>query len=168
MTKEGSESTVPPHILKGVGRDQGYWSNTVLFKVTADGTKPTKGYPGDAGFDLYSAAAVTIDGGDSKDIPTGLFIALPPLLWGHIVPRSSTFRRHHIHVIDAVIDNGYRGEMYIQCVNPNRYPVSIPKGARIAQLIFHQIIDLKWEQILGRQELPPTERGQRGFGSSGI
>lgn len=159
---------IPPHILKGEGRDQGYWAKTILFKLGPNGCQPTKGYEGDAGFDLYSAASVTIDGGDSKDIPTDLFIALPPTYWGHIVPRSSTYRRHHIHIIDAVIDNGYRGEMFIQSVNPNRYPVSIPKGARIAQLIFHQIIDMKWEPILGRQELPPTERGPRGFGSSGI
>lgn len=148
-------------------RPHEYWGDRILFKLGPDGKEPTKGYPGDAGFDLYASSDITIEGGDSKDIPTDLWIALPQAHWGHIVPRSSTFRKYKLHVIEAVIDNGYRGEMYIQVVNPNRYPISIVKGTRIAQLIIHHIIDVKWEQLPGRQELPPTERGQRGFGSSG-
>ena len=89
--------------------------------------------------------------------------------------RSSTTKRHGIIVLDGIIDNGYRGEMFAQVYNP--VPPSaigpgwikentrvIPKGTRVAQLILHKIYDVLWvEQAI----LPESKRGSNGFGSSG-
>lgn len=144
------------------------WGSRVLFKLEEDAKTPTKSYDGDAGFDLYTHREIVVEGFGkgraSYDVPTGLFLALPQGYWGHIVARSSTFRRYGLHIISAVIDNGYRGEMFIQAVNPNPNPTILPKHTRIAQLILHKIYEVQWEQV---KELPTTERQGNGFGSSG-
>lgn len=144
------------------------WGSRVLFKLEEGAKAPTKAYAGDAGFDLYTNREIVIEGFGkgraSYDVPTGLYLALPEGYWGHIVARSSTFRRYGLHIISAVIDNGYRGEMFIQAVNPNLAPVIIPKHTRIAQLLLHKIYDVQWLKV---EELPATERKENGFGSSG-
>lgn len=149
-------------------RPDEFWGDRVRFRLEEGATAPTRAYEGDAGFDLYTSSEVVIEGFGkgraSYDVPTGLFIALPVSYWGHIVARSSTFRRYGLHIISAVIDNGYRGEMFIQAVNPNPAPAIIPAKTRIAQLILHRILDVKWQQV---DVLPESERKSNGFGSSG-
>ena len=126
---------------------------------------PTKTYPGDAGWDLYVSRDVVIPARSFTDIHTDIAIAMPEGLWGRITGRSSTLRKYGLLVNEGIIDNGYRGELFAGVFNLTDHDRFVPAGARIAQLIFHWLIeDLQWEPTM---VLPPSQRQGRGFGSSG-
>ena len=140
----------------------------VLFsRITDDAVAPSKAYPRDAGWDLYTSASTTIAPQTRVDVPTGIEAALPHAFWGHILPRSSTLRKHGLQVVTAVIDSGYRGELFVQVYNPTDASVTVEIGARLAQLILHRTERVQWVEC-PPGELPPGERGDSGFGSSGI
>lgn len=124
---------------------------------------PEKSHEGDAGWDLFSSEAVTLREGASTNVPTGISAALPYQTWGLIVPRSSTLRKWNLEIIPGVIDNGYRGELFIQA---RAYQsVAIPPGTRLAQLILMPLIQTEWVEV---ENLPDSSRGTGGFGSSGV
>lgn len=139
-------------------------SDIQFTKDSEDVPEPSRGYPGDAGWDLVSTGDVTVPARSQADVPTGIRVALPQGFWAQIITRSSTFRKHQLHVIEAVIDNGYRGELFIQVVNPMPYDTMISKGTRLAQVILHRIYDMRWVEV---EKLPNSERGNNGFGSTG-
>jgi dUTP pyrophosphatase len=126
---------------------------------------PTKAYPGDAGWDLYVSRDVVIPAYSFTDIHTDIAIALPEGLWGRITGRSSTLRKYGLLVNEGIIDNGYRGELFIGVFNLINHDRFIPAGTRLAQLILHWLVeDLQWEPTI---VLPPSQRQDKGFGSSG-
>lgn len=125
---------------------------------------PTRAYDGDAGYDLYASQATLCEPQKYTDIPTGVHVALPPGIWLHMVGRSSTLRNSGLLVISAVIDCGYRGELFFGVFNTNHHPVAIDKHQRLAQVVPHQILTLNFQLV---DELPTSERGNNGFGSSG-
>jgi dUTP pyrophosphatase len=126
---------------------------------------PTKAYPGDAGWDLYVSRDVVVPAHSFIDIHTDIAIAMPEGLWGRITGRSSTLRKYGLLVNEGIIDNGYRGELFIGMFNLTDHDRFIPTGTRVAQLIFHWLIeDLQWEPTM---VLPPSQRQDKGFGSSG-
>jgi dUTP pyrophosphatase len=125
---------------------------------------PSKAYPDDAGFDLVCTEAKTLMEGDTVDVSTGIAIAMPPGWWGRIVGRSSTMRKRGLMVIEGVIDAGFRGELFTCVHNPREFQVTIEPGDRLAQLLFLPVPTVHWVE---RTELPASERGTNGFGSSG-
>jgi dUTP pyrophosphatase len=130
------------------------------------GQQPGYGKPGDAGFDLYVDVEqpVEIPPGGFANIPSNIAVQLPPRLWGLIVGRSSSWKRR-LYIAPAVIDAGYRGDLYACTWNVSDQPVVIAAGERIAQLIPMPLIapDISWT----RTPLDPSERGTDGFGSTG-
>lgn len=138
--------------------------NYMKYRLEPGAKKPTKSYPGDAGWDLYTSQEVAIGNGQRGIIKTGVFVSLPHGFWAHLVSRSSTLGKHGLLVIDAVIDNGYRGELFVQVQNPGTKTAIVPAGNRIAQLVLHRIHDVIWDEV---QNLPESKRGENGFGSSG-
>ena len=105
----------------------------------------TKTYPGDAGWDLYVSRDVVIPAYSFTDIHTDIAIAMPEGLWGRVTGRSSALRKYGLLVNEGIIDNGYRGELFIGVFNLTNHDQFIPAGTRLAQLIFHQLIeDLQW------------------------
>lgn len=140
------------------------WVPAIQFTLSSGAQQPSRSYPGDAGYDLYVSQDTLVLGGDTKDIPTGLRISLPEGVWVHMVGRSSTIRNYGLLVIPAVIDNGYRGELYFNVYNTTSEPVYARKGQRLAQIIPHQILNFRWK---GVSELDESERNTKGFGSSG-
>ena len=135
-----------------------------IYTVEGGGQPPTKFKPGDAGYDLYCNEEVYVHPESTVNIHTGVSVALPRTTWAQIMPRSSTMQRHRLHVLSAVIDNGYRGELFIQVYNPTHTVVRVEKGWRLAQLIPHALIEVDW--IEGR--LSTSEREDAGFGSTGV
>lgn len=136
----------------------------VLFTVGEGGITPRKAYAGDAGFDLFSSREVVVPPNSYFDVPTEIRAALPSGFWAQIISRSSTYRKYRLQVVEAVIDNGYRGELFIQVINNGSAPVTVERHSRIAQLILNRIEPIVWVETA---ELPPSDRGERGFGSSG-
>ena len=128
---------------------------------------PTKVYPGDAGWDLYVSRDVVVPAYSFVDVHTDIAIAMPEGVWGRITGRSSTLRKYMLLVNEGIIDNGYRGELFIGVFNLTNHDRFIPVGTRIAQILFHRLVEkwgLQWEPTM---VLPPSQRQDKGFGSSG-
>lgn len=139
----------------------------MMFKVGPGGVLPTRGHRFDAGLDLYTSRDVVIPPHQFVDVPTDVAGALPDYHWGLLIGRSSTLRKHGLLVHAGVIDQGYRGELFAGAMNLTDEPVRINKGDRIAQLI---PVPMPLSGVYPAQvaELPEGERGNAGFGSTGV
>lgn len=118
---------------------------------------------GDAGFDLYVASTIKIPPKTVIDVPTNLNIDPIDNIWFEIKARSSTFKKRNLEVQDAVIDNGYRGDLFAVVFNPGDSEVHLRSGERICQIVPHRLVPIKFME----GELSKSTRGRNGFGSSG-
>jgi dUTP pyrophosphatase len=137
-------------------------------RIDPEASLPSYARAGDAGLDLSSSVDAEIGPGDRAMIPTGLAVAIPAGHAGLVLPRSGLASRHGLTLANApgLIDAGYRGEVTCAVVNLDRErPVAIRRGDRIAQLVVVEVPEVRPVWV---DELPPTERGTGGFGSSGI
>lgn len=127
---------------------------------------PTQANPDDGGWDLYSTQEVTIQPGHRQAISTGIALEIPSGYVGLIWPRSGLSVKKGCDVLAGVIDAPYRGEIKVclQNCDPNE-PIVINVGDRIAQILFQH--SPKFQLVLA-EELSDTQRGEGGFGSSGI
>lgn len=121
-----------------------------------------------AGCDLAAALdePVVVSPGRTCRIPTGLAIALPPGYEAQVRPRSGLAARHGLTVLNApgTVDADYRGEIQVLLVNLGPEPVTIAPGDRIAQLVVAPVARAHFIEV---ESLPPTPRGEGGFGSTG-
>lgn len=140
----------------------------VPFKRLDDGAVlPTYAHPGDAALDLSANADVEVGPGERAMVPIGLAVAIPEGHAGLVLPRSGLASKQGLTLANApgLIDSGYRGEVTCAVVNLDRSrSVSIRKGDRIAQLLIVPVpaVAPEWAD-----ELPTSERGEGGFGSTG-
>lgn len=129
-------------------------------------TLPARAYAGDAGLDLTTCERVELAPGERAVVPTGIAVAVPEGFAGFVQPRSGLAARHGITIVNApgLIDSGYRGEIRVVLLNtdPSETFVAEP-GERIAQLV---VLPVPGLQLVEVDELPASERGARGFGSS--
>lgn len=121
---------------------------------------PRRAYAGDAGLDIAIQEDVTIYPGESEYCSSGVKLLLPVGLYADVKTRSSTFKKR-VHVIPTVVDNGYQDEISTIVSNPNSYPVTIPAGSYLAQVVVspYFTFDNEPKERLG-------ERGNNRFGSS--
>lgn len=128
---------------------------------------PTYAHPEDAGLDLMAAEAVTLPPGGRALVGTGIALALPRGYAGLVLPRSGLALHRGVTLLNApgLIDAGYRGEVKVLLVNHGAAPVELRRGERIAQLVVQRVEPVGLEEVA---ELPPSSRGARGFGSTGI
>lgn len=127
---------------------------------------PARAYPGDAGLDLAACDRVELGPGERAIVGTGLAVAIPDGYAGFVQPRSGLAAEHGISVVNApgLIDSGYRGEVRVVLLNTDAArPFVIEPGMRIAQLVVLAAPELDVVEV---EELPASERGDRGFGSS--
>jgi len=127
---------------------------------------PVRAYPGDAGLDLAACDRVELGPGERAVVGTGLAVAIPEGYAGFVQPRSGLASRHGISVVNApgLIDSGYRGEVRVVLLNTDRAEAFvIEPGMRIAQLV---VLPVPAFELVEVDELPESERGVRGFGSS--
>lgn len=135
--------------------------------VLGDGAKrPYKKYSGDAGWDLFVSRPCVIAPGETVDVHTDIRIDMPPKTYARIVGRSSTLRKHNLLVNEAIIDNGYTGEMFICVHNLGSEPFHVEPGMRLGQMIFGTIDDVRWCEVDDIKP-DPRKRGNNGFGSTG-
>ena len=127
---------------------------------------PTYARQDDAGLDLRAAETTTLEPGARAMVPTGLAVAIPSGYAGFVLPRSGLALRHGLTLLNApgLIDAGYRGEIKVLLINHDRASVTIARGERIAQLVLQPI---ERADLIEVHELPPTDRGAGGFGSTG-
>ena len=126
---------------------------------------PTKANINDAGFDLYSIIDTVIPTKQRKTVNTGIAIQMPDNMAGLIWPRSGLSVKKGIDVLAGVVDAGYRGEIMVCLYNTSDENVAIHAGDRIAQIIFQEVprVSMEFHSKLGS-----SQRGENGFGSSGV
>jgi dUTP pyrophosphatase len=135
-------------------------------KVRPDAVVPSRAYAGDAGLDLAATERIELGPGERAVVPTGLAVAIPDGYAGFVQPRSGLASRHGITIVNTpgLVDSGYRGELKVVLHNTDRtQPFVVEAGMRIAQLVVLPIPDVELVEVA---ELPASERGGRGFGSS--
>jgi dUTP pyrophosphatase len=128
---------------------------------------PAYAHPGDAGADLCAAEDVVLPPGGRATVGTGLAVAVPDGFAAFVHPRSGLAARHGITVVNApgTVDAGYRGEVRVVLLNTDRdEPFTVRRGDRIAQLVVQPVTRVRFSDVA---ELPPTPRGEGGFGSTG-
>ena len=129
-------------------------------------TLPTRAYDGDAGLDLAACERVELGPGERAVVGTGLAIAIPAGHAGFVQPRSGLAARHGIAVLNSpgLVDAGYRGELRVVLLNTDRSErFVVEPGMRIAQLV---VVPVALPEPTEVTELPESERGEKGFGSS--
>jgi dUTP pyrophosphatase len=124
-----------------------------------------------AGMDLSAAvlesAPIVLAPGERAAIPTGLQLAIPEGFEGQVRPRSGLALKHAVTVLNApgTIDADYRGEVKVLLVNHGSEPFTVTRGMRIAQLVFAPVVQAAMQKV---SSLETTERGEGGFGSTGL
>jgi dUTP pyrophosphatase len=128
---------------------------------------PARQSAGAAGYDVASADQdFTLQPLERRLVRTGLALAIPPGFEAQVRPRSGLALKHGLTLPNtpATIDSDYRGELLVAMINLGTEPVAVQRGMRIAQLVFQRVEAVELEEVA---ELPPSERGQGGFGSTG-
>ncbi|MDO5286067.1 MAG: dUTP diphosphatase [Actinomycetia bacterium] len=128
---------------------------------------PSYAHPGDAGADLAISEDVVILPGQRVLVGTGIAVVIPDGYVGLVHPRSGLAARHGLTIVNApgTIDSGYRGEIRVNLLNTDvGQPVSLRRGDLVAQLVIQPVARAEVVEV---DELPPSQRGQSGHGSSG-
>ncbi len=128
---------------------------------------PRYAMPGDAALDLLAREDLTLAPGERAAVPTGVAIALPPGYAGFVQPRSGRALQEGLGVANTpgLIDSGYRGEIKVIVVNfDTEVPVRVKRGEKIAQFVVQRVEHVQLEVT---DRLPPSDRGEGGFGSTG-
>jgi len=135
-------------------------------RLRDDAVLPERAYSGDAGLDLAACERVELAPGERATVPTGLAVAIPEGFAGFVQPRSGLAARHGLTVVNSpgLVDSGYRGELRVVLLNTDAHEAFVVEpGMRIAQLVVLPVPELELVEV---EELPESERGVRGFGSS--
>jgi len=135
-------------------------------RLRPDAVLPRRAYAGDAGLDLASCEQVVLAPGERAVVGTGLAVAIPDGYAGFVQPRSGLAARSGIAFVNApgLVDSGYRGEIRVVLLNTDReHAFTVEPGMRIAQLVLLRVPEVEPVEV---EELPESERGVRGFGSS--
>jgi dUTP pyrophosphatase len=134
-----------------------------MLRVSSDAVLPTRAHADDAGLDLYGLEDVLLLPNQGKVARTGIAMALPKGYVGLVADRSSLAKKG-VKTAGGVIDAGYRGEIHIVIWNVSSNPIQLKMGERIAQLL---IIPIATPAVQEVTSLDETERGRKGFGSTG-
>jgi dUTP pyrophosphatase len=135
-------------------------------RLREDAVMPDRAYAGDAGLDLTACERHELGPGERAIVPTGLAVAIPEGYAGFVQPRSGLASKHGITIVNTpgLVDSGYRGELRVVLLNTDpSEPFVVEQGMRIAQLVVVPVPEVELVEV---EELPESDRGVRGFGSS--
>jgi len=139
----------------------------LLQRLDPELAAPSQAHALDAGVDLRARVDLVLKPGERAMIPTGVAVAIPGGFAGLVQPRSGLAARSGLGIVNSpgLIDAGYRGEINVIAINLDPSdPIAIARGDRIAQLVIYPVPAVRWREVA---ELPASERGAAGFGSSG-
>ena len=137
-----------------------------LLKLDPNLPTPSHSHPGDGGVDLYARADILLEPGAREMVPTGVAVAIPEGFAGFVTPRSGLAGEHGIGIVNSpgLVDSGYRGELTVLLVNHGDSEVKVLRGDRIGQLVVVPVAQQEFQVV---DQLPPSARGEGGFGSTG-
>lgn len=147
--------------------DRGRVIELPIRRLREDAVLPERAYPGDAGLDLAACERLELGPGERAVVETGLAVAIPEGHAGFVLRRSGLAAGHGVTVLNApgLIDSGYRGELRVILLNTDRHETFVVEpGMRVAQLVVLAVPELAAVEV---EELPHSERGSGGLGSSG-
>ena len=129
---------------------------------------PTPKYDlaGDAGFGLYVNERLTVTPMERASINTGFKMEIPKGCVGIIYERSGLSFKHCIITYGNVIDSGYRGEVHVGVFNLGKEPYTFEPGHKVAQMVIHSYEEVELKEV-EEGKLSTSDRGERGFGSTG-
>ena len=140
-------------------------------KLYEDSKVPQYATGGSSGVDLCayldSYPQYTLNPGESWLFPTGICMEIPTGYEGQIRPRSGLAAKYGITVLNTpgTVDNDFRGQIHVCLLNTSNMPYTVHHGDRIAQMVFAKVEKAEFEEV---GELQSTDRGDGGFGSTGI
>lgn len=139
--------------------------NLKIKKLYHDAIVPRYAKAGDAGMDVFAYETLTLLPGERGIVKTGISTEFPEgyvlLVWD----KSGISTKTGVTTLAGVIDAGYRGEIGIAVINLGHEPYMFEKGSKVAQLLFQPVLQPEIEEV---SELSESERGEGGFGSTGI
>ncbi len=134
-------------------------------KLSENAKIPTFAHTTDAGMDLYCAEAITLVPGERVQVKTGIAVAIPVGHVGLIWDKSGLSHKVGLKVMGGVIDAGYRGEVLVGMINLGSEPHTFHVGDKITQMLIQKVEQPEIEVV---EELQEGDRGEKGFGSTGV
>lgn len=136
----------------------------LIKKITEDAVVPQQALEGDAAFDLYVAQGAIIRHGERVQVRTGIAMSIPEGYAGLIWDKSGLSHKNGLKVMGGVIDSNYTGEIMVGMTNLGKLPHRFSRGDKVAQILIQKV---EVPQVVEVDELPETNRGDAGFGSTG-
>ena len=132
--------------------------------------KPKYNYESDSGFDLHSTTDLEIPPFGRILVPTGLSFDIKDGYEIQVRSKSGLAIKQGLMVLNSpgTVDNGFTGEVQVIVFNTNNYSVVIPKGMKVGQAVLCPVVNGKWVNLVERESIKEKERGENGFGSTGI
>lgn len=139
-------------------------------KLSSDAITPNYNYDGDSGFDLYSTEEITIQPLGRALIPTGLSFDIKDGYEIQVRSKSGLAINQGLFVLNSpgTVDNSYTGEIKVILFNTNQEPFTIKKGMKVGQAVLCPVVNGKWVSLEETKEIGNKDRGNKGFGSTGI
>jgi dUTP pyrophosphatase len=135
-----------------------------------EATTPKYNYKSDSGFDLHSITDLEIPPFGRVLVPTGLSFDIKDGYEIQVRSKSGLAIKQGLMVLNSpgTVDNGYTGEVQVIIFNTNNYTVTIPKGMKVGQAVLCPVVNGKWVNLVEKTKINEKERGENGFGSTGI
>ena len=138
--------------------------------VHEDAKVPSYAYPSDSGFDLSSTVEINIPPFGRALIPTGIKLSIPEEYEIQVRPKSGLALNQGLTVLNTpgTVDSGYVGEIKVIVFNTNNATVTVSKGMKIAQAVLCPVMCGKYVSIELTDKVDDKDRGENGFGSTGL
>ena len=138
--------------------------------VHKDAVFPKYAYESDSGFDLHSTEDLSVGPFGRILVPTGIKVSFDEGLEIQVRPKSGLAIKQGLTVLNTpgTVDQGYTGEIQVIVFNTNNYTVMIPKGMKVGQAVLCPVINGKYVRFEQVDTLNEKDRGNNGFGSTGI
>jgi dUTP pyrophosphatase len=131
---------------------------------------PEYAYPSDSGFDLFSTEEIILQSFGRALVPTGIKLSIPEEFEIQVRPKSGLAINQGLTVLNTpgTVDSGYNGEIKVIIFNTNNTTVTIPKGTKIAQAVLSPVVNGKYVDLIKVNKVGDGDRGNNGFGSTGL
>ncbi|MEK7175984.1 MAG: dUTP diphosphatase [Patescibacteria group bacterium] len=133
-------------------------------KIHPEAKLPSYAHSNDAGMDLYSLEDITVSAGKSARIRSGISLEIPEGYAGLCWDKSGLSMNHGVKVLAGVIDPGFRGEVVMAVFNLGKEDYTFKKGDKVMQMLVQKVENV---EIMETDALSESERGEKGFGSTG-
>jgi len=139
-------------------------------KLHPDAITPKYNYETDSGFDLHSIEEVIIPSFGRALVPTGISFDIKDGYEIQVRSKSGLAINQGLMILNSpgTVDNGYTGEVKGIIFNTNNHPVTITKGMKIGQAVLCPVVNGKWVELIEKNKINEKDRGNNGFGSTGI